>query len=186
MFDANEVVEILTAAGVDVPPAGAPGPNAATICHKIAWDGFVQKIAMELACQAFTVAAVKQMTDGQRAVLRKRLDLGVAAPAPRLDVRWHVVIPVMPGQPVAIVGRLYGEPDAEGKPTIREDTRYCGSPEGAHRLIWKGSRPGPDVIAEYEAFYKPVPQLDSAYYLAANSQLKPDKPVIGLPEDFRK
>jgi hypothetical protein len=180
-MDSNEILELLLAAQISVPPEGA-APSAAQLAEKIWNDGLVQTRAQRLMFETFAVAAVRAMSGPEKAVLRKRLGLGGVVSAPAREITWHVAIPVMPGSPVAIVGRLWhAELDAEGKKQIYEETRYHGTPEAAHRVTWKGSRPSADVVEEYQRAFKPLSQFDSEYYRATSTQLKPDPPKWSDP-----
>jgi hypothetical protein len=100
MFDATEIPELFSAAGLAIPSDEAAFP----IAQKIANDSLVQKRALELAMNAFIVAAVRTMTEGERQVLRKRIGAapGTPAPAPASKIGFSIYRPMLGQGPIGI------------------------------------------------------------------------------------
>jgi hypothetical protein len=171
----NTMHPIIAALGVEIPP-----DKESEVLAKIVRDNLVSLRAQELVTTAYGDVAIRQMHPREKAALLTRLGLGEKKPSAR-EITWHVAIPAVPGTPVALVGRLIGEADDEGKRQIIEEVRYQGTPENAHRVTWKNSRPPADVVAEYETQHKPVAAMGAEYYKAAATGRKPEPPTIGLP-----
>ena len=133
-FDAPAILE-----AAQVPPGT---PNAERIASKIWNDGEVRSIAMQLAIDAYLLAALHKMNAGQLSVLHKRAEVPAAA-APS-GVRW-IVCPFneRSGNRLCAI-----QVESAG-----EKLFFTGPPENAALFQFRGQKCPAWAVEEYAQLY---------------------------------